>query len=244
MLYYIIIALQIYCAYHAYTTKNNMYWYFVIFFAPGLGSLIYLITQVFTKRDVAVVQKEVVSIINPTKKVKDLEKKVAFADTFQNRLDLADAYLEIKDFENAIRYYNEALKGHHGSDFYGNTKLLEAYYNTNDYNKVIATAILIENHPDFEKSKSQLYYGLAIAETGDTNKAAQVLNKINKRYSNYPERLLLATFLKDHGKIEEATELVEELLNEGANLTKPNQRKYRTTFLEIKKLKKELQTNS
>ena len=83
MWYYLIIGLQLYCAYHAYTTQNKMYWYLVIFFAPGIGSAIYLITQVFTKRDADKVQKEITAVINPKKKVKDLEKSVNFSDTFK-----------------------------------------------------------------------------------------------------------------------------------------------------------------
>ena len=240
MLYYLIIGLQLYCAYHAYTTRNRIYWYLVIFLAPLLGSVIYLITQVFTKRDVEKVQQEITSVINPTAKVKDLEAKVVFSDTFQNRLDLADAYFEIKDYGNAIHHYKEALSGSHSQDYYGNQQLLKAYYYFDEYQEVITIAQVIKDKSDFSSSKAQFLYGLSLSKVGRDEEAEVILKKVDQRYSNYEERLTLAKFLRDNNKEEEAKELLSELLSEGAHMTKPNRRTYRNTFIEIQKLYSEL----
>lgn len=240
MIYYLIIGLQLYCAYHAYTTRNKLYWYLIIFLAPVLGSVIYLVTQVFTKKDVEKVQKELTAVINPTAKIKDLEAKVAFADTYQNRLDLADAYLEISDFGNAITHYKEALSGGHSKDYYGHEQLVKAYFGFDEYAEVITTAQIIKDKPDFSSSKAQFLYGLSLSKVGDHDEAEKILKKVDKRYSNYEERLILAQFLKDNNKEEEAKELVGELLTEGAYMTKPNKQKYKTTFIDIQKLNDEL----
>lgn len=240
MLYYLIIGLQLYCAYHAYTTRNRIYWYLVIFLAPLLGSVIYLITQVFTKRDVEKVQQEITSVINPTAKVKDLEAKVAFSDTFQNRLDLADAYFEIKDYGNAIHQYKEALTGSHSQDYYGNEQLVKAYYHFEEYQEVITATQVIKDKPDFSSSKAQFLYGLSLSKVGRDEEAEVILKKIDQRYSNYEERLILAQFLRDNNKEDEAKELLSELLSEGAHMTKPNRRIYKATFVEIQKLYNEL----
>lgn len=240
MLYYLVIGIQIYCLYHAYTTRNKLYWYFIILFAPGLGSVIYLITQVFTQKDVAIVQKEITAVINPTKKVKDLEAKVAFADTFQNRVDLADAYSELNDFENAITYYKKALSGSHNQDYYATSQLAKAYYHTEAYEDVITTVQVIKDTSDFEASKAQFLYGLSLSKLKRDDEAEGILKKIDQRYSNYEERLILARFYKDNNKLEEAKELLEELGNEGNYMTKPNKRLHRATFVEIHKLYEEL----
>ncbi len=240
MLYYLVIGIQIYCLYHAYTTRNKLYWYFIILFAPGLGSVIYLITQVFTQKDVAIVQKEITAVINPTKKVKDLEAKVAFSDTYQNRLDLADAYTEINDLENAIKNYKEALTGSHSEDYYGTAQLLKAYYYTQAYEEAINTAQVIKDKPEFETSKAQFLYGLSLSKMERDQEAEVILKKIDQRYSNYEERLILARFYKDNNKLEEAKELLEELGTEGNYMTKPNKRLHKATFVEIHKLYDEL----
>ncbi len=242
MIYYLLIALQLYCAYHVYSTKNNAYWYLAIILAPGIGSAIYLVTQVFTKRDVDKVQQEVTAAINPTKKVQNLEKKVAFSDTFQNRLDLADAYMELNDFANAVSHYETALSGSHRDDFYGNAQLMQALFSSEKYAETVAVAKKIEAHKEFEKSRGNFLYGQALFKLGETDKAEEILRKIDRRYSNYEERLVLVKFLEDHGKRADAVELLDNLVEEGNNLTKPNQKRFGKTFLEIRRLHKELQS--
>ncbi len=240
MLYYLLIGLQIYCLYHAYTTRNKIYWYFIILLAPGLGSAIYLITQVFTQRDAEIVQKEITAVINPTKKVKDLEAKVAFSDTFQNRVDLADAYSELKEYSQAIIMYKEALSGSHSNDYYATSQLLTAYYQAGAYEDVVTTAQIIKDKADFETSKAQFLYGLSLSKLKRDDDAEAVLKKIDVRYSNYEERMILAKFYKENHKLPEAKELLEELVSEGNYMTKPNKRLYKATFVEIQKLHNEL----
>lgn len=235
MLYYIIIGLQIYCAYHAYTTKNNFYWYLVIFLAPGLGSLIYLITQVFTKKDADKVHQELTTVLNPTKKIRDLEKKVDFSDTFKNRVDLADAHFDNNDFQNAINHYSIALNGSHKLDFHANSQMLKSYYEVSDFEKTAAIADQIKTKPEFEKSNTQFIYGLSLSKLGHIAEAEDILKKIDQRYSNYAERLILAQFLQENGKTSESKEILTEMLSEKEYMTKPNRRLHNRTFLEISK---------
>ena len=110
MPYYLILILQGYCIYHAYKNGSAYYWYFLIMFLPVVGCVIYLVTQVYNRRDAEKIQEELVAVINPTKKIKDLEKRLQFSETYQNRVNLADALLDIKDYKNAITHYQEALK--------------------------------------------------------------------------------------------------------------------------------------
>ena len=109
MYFYLIVALQAYCIYHAYKNRKPYYWYFLILFIPLLGSLIYIITQVYNKTDADKIQNEVTSIINPTKKIKDLEQQIEFVDTYTNRIALADAYYQNCDLPNAVVNYKKTL---------------------------------------------------------------------------------------------------------------------------------------
>lgn len=104
------IALQVFCMYHVYKNKSNYYWYFVLFFIPLIGSIIYLFTNVFNRKDITVIAQEITTVINPTRKIKALEKELDFSNTFQNKINLADVHLENKDFENAIIFYEKALE--------------------------------------------------------------------------------------------------------------------------------------
>lgn len=234
MYYYLIIGLQIYCVYHAYKNRNDYYWYFIIFFIPLIGCIIYLLTQVVNKREVANITEEITTIINPTKKIKDLEQELNFSNTFQNRINLADAYKEIKDYKNAIFNYEEALKSNFKNDPFTLNKLIKCYFEIKDFDKVIETASKINLDKDFKESV--YYYGLALEEKGVLDKAEIQLKKVDLRYSNYDERIELANFLIRRDKKTEAKEVLEEILLEVKSMTKQNARKYRYIVAEVEKL--------
>lgn len=220
--------------------RNPYYWVFLILFLPVVGCIIYLITQVFSKRDAEKITSEITNIINPTKKIRDLEKRLAFSETYQNRLNLADAYLEIKDFNKAIPHYLEALEDASQNNFYATTQLIEAYFNKDDDENVIKYVEKIKDNPEFKKSRTQFLYGLALERIGNIEEAEDNLTQIDIRYSFYEERLILAKFLLGIKKEDAALEILNEIYRESQNMTKPNKLLYQTTILEVEKLLKEI----
>lgn len=240
MYYYLIIALQAYCIYHLFKNRNPYYWLFVILFLPLIGCAIYLITQVYNKRDANKIQENIVSIINPTKRIKDLEKKLQFSETYQNRVNLADAYLENKDYKSAIPHYLDALHDNLQNDSYAIKQLIACYYNVEDFNNVILYAEKIKDSSEFLKSRSQFFYGLALEKLGKLEEAETNLKQIDIRYSFYEERFILAKFLLNRNKTDEAKAILDDIYIESQNMTKQNQRIYRNTIVEVEKLKTSL----
>ncbi|TSE03970.1 hypothetical protein [Aquimarina algiphila] len=234
MQYFLIIALQGFCVYHAIKNKSNYYWFFVIMLLPVLGGIIYLFTQVFNKKDLDVVQNEIFSVVNPTKKIKDLQKQLDFADTFQNRVNLADALLEAGDYTYAIQEYETAHSTNNDAGVL--KKLIEGYYQIKNYEKIISNAEKITDRSDFKGSRSQFLYGLALEECQQSEKAEEHLRQIDQRYSNYQERYTLAQFLLEKGKTEDAKEILFEILTEAQHMSKPNRNRYRIVVDDVKKL--------
>ena len=240
MHYYLIIALKIFCIYHIYKNHKPYYWFFVVIFLPIIGGLFYIITQVLSGRDVDKIQNELTTIINPTKKVRDLEHKIQFADTYQNRIDLADAYFEIKDYKNAIDNYEKSLEDKVQNSFHAIKQLIISYFQIEDYNKVLQYSDSIKTTSDFKGSSSQLCYGLALQELGRIEEAELQLKDIDRPYSNYNERLELAKFYLSHNKSEQGKLLLEEIYNESLHMTKMNRRLFRATIIEVERLLKSL----
>ncbi len=240
MYYYIIIAFQAYCLYHMYKNRNSYYWAFLIFFVPLIGCIIYLVTQVYSKQDAEKITNEIAHVINPTKKIKDLEKRLEFSESYQNQVNLADAYLEIKDYNNGITHYLESLEDQSQNNFYATKQLIEAYFNTEDFEKVIYHVDKIKDHPEFKKSRTQFLYGLALERLGKMEAAETNLRPIDVRYSFYEERLTLAKFLISINKNDDAKEILNDINTESSHMTKPNKRLYRATILEVEQLLKEL----
>jgi hypothetical protein len=240
MYYYLIIAIQAFCIYHLFKNRNDYYWILVIVFLPLIGCVIYLVTQVYNKRDVEKIHQDITTIINPTKKVKDLEKKLQFSETYQNRVNLADAFFEIKDFDNAINHYQMALKKTSLDDFHIASQLMVSFYQTDNFGKVIELAQNLQRQPDFKKSQAQFIYGMALARVGKVSEAEKQLEQLDLPYSNYNERLAYINFLIGHNKTEMAKTILDEVYNETQNMTKMNRQIYRTTIFEIEKLKQGL----
>ena len=236
MYYYLIVALQVYCIYHMYKNRNPFYWALLIIFLPLIGCAIYLITQVYNKQDAEKITSEITHIIHPTKRITDLEKRLQFSETYQNRVNLADAYLENKDYIKALPHYLEALKDSSQNDFYVASKLVEVYFLAEDYNNVVLYAEKIKDRMEFKKSRTQFIYGLAQEKLGHFESAESNLREIDIRYSFYEERLTLAKFLISREKVADAKEILEEVQNESQNMTKTNKRVYRATIQEVEKL--------
>ncbi|MCL7763642.1 tetratricopeptide repeat protein [Polaribacter sp. Z014] len=211
-----------------------MYWYFIIFFIPLIGCIIYLLTQVINKSDVTNITEEITTIINPTKKIKDLETALKFSNTFQNKINLADAYAQNKEYKKAIDTYEKALESNFKDDPYTLNKLITCYFNTQNFDKVIEYAQKIDLQKDFKETI--FFYGLALEQKGALEKAEIQLRKIDIRYSHYNERLELSKFLIRHHKKDAAKEVLTEVIAEITAMTNVNARKHRSILSEASKI--------
>lgn len=239
-LYSPVLILQIFCLYHAYKNGKDYFWYLIILIVPLIGAIMYLLTQVFNKEDIEKVTEEITAIIVPSKKVQDAEKRLAFSDTFQNRVGLADAHFENADYEKASIHYEAALKGDFQKDFYVMTQMISAMSQSENYEEVIRLADEIKDAYEFKNSKSQYIYGLALDKLGRIEEAEQNLKGIDQRYSNYQERLTLAEFYHRNNKRAKAIEILDEIISESEHMTPNNRKTYRQVITNVRKFREEL----
>lgn len=238
MHYYLIIAFKLFCLYHVYKNRKPYYWFYVIFFLPIIGAVFYFITQVLTSRGVDKIQGELTTIINPTKKIKDLEKRIQFSDTYTNRINLADAYFDLEDFNKAVINYNKTLEDELQDASHTRKQLISCYFKLKDYDSLIAQVENIKDKRDFIGSKQQFFYGIALIEKGKLEAAEKQLKEIDRPYSNYNERLELAKFYLENNKELEGKDLLNEIYTESQYMTKPNRRTFRSTIAEVERLLK------
>lgn len=238
--YYLVIALQLYCFYHVYKTGRPFYWYLLIFFLPLIGCVIYLITQVLNKRDAQSIQSNVTDIINPTRKIKGLQNRLEFSDSFENRINLADAYFESGDFQNAISQYEITLQDKVQNDLYARQQLIACFIQVQDYDAVIKHSEYLLDNPEFYGTLSEFYYGFALYKEGRIDEAEEYLASIDKPYSNYEARLELAKFYLETDQESKGKELLLEISAEADYMTKPNRKLYRATIQEVERLVKSL----
>lgn len=234
MYFYFIIALQGYCIYHCYTHRNEYYWILGIIFLPLLGCLVYLFMKVFRKSDVEKVQDNIVSVINPSKKINDLEKKLKFSESFKNRVALADAYLGAEMHDKAIEYYESSLKDMFKNDYYVISKLVEAYYFSSEFDKAITYVDQIKTNSKFKKSRAMFLYGLALEKTNKIDDAEVQLSQFDAPFSRYQERLVLGQFYVRNNKSEEAKMVLQDMVDEAERMSKQNYRTQKTLIVKAR----------
>jgi hypothetical protein len=119
-------------------------------------------------------------------------------------------------------------------------QLIRAYQAQGETDWIIQEAESIKEHPEFLKSPVVLYYALALDAKGDSEAAQPYFESIDKRYSNYAERVQLARHYIDKAEEEKALAILDEVLAEAATMGKDSRRQHRIAIGEAQKLRQSI----
>ena len=78
----IVVIIQGYCLYHAYTNRVYQRWFWFIIIFPLLGSVVYLYHHFYSKRNTAVLSEGLKGIVNSNYEVEKMEKELKLTDSF------------------------------------------------------------------------------------------------------------------------------------------------------------------
>ncbi|CAN5431619.1 tetratricopeptide repeat protein [soil metagenome] len=240
--YYISIVLQAVCAIHCIRKGNQQKWIWIIIFLPLAGCLIYLFSEVFTKRDIQQVQSNVGAVFNPSGKIKTLQENLRFADTFNNRIVLGDAYLDAGQFNKAIDLYEQSLYGNFTDNEHANMQLINAYYHMQRYGDIINIAKKICHLAQFKLSRAHMYYAISLGYTGNNEMAEREFNLMKGRFSNYECRYHFGQYLLRTERYEDSYKIFRDMLSETTHLTSKEKRENRSWFDKSKEAMKTIET--
>ena len=218
--YYLILILQGICVFHSIRRGNQSKWIWLIVFLPLFGSIAYIFTEIIKKQHVSKIQKDVVTIVNPGGKLKELEKTFQFSDTFTNRVALADAYLAINQFDKAISLYEPALQGVFNDNEHVVKQLITAYYQVGRFEDINRIAPRIRKSVNFSKSHSNLLFAKALDKAGQLQLAEDEYRAMNHRYANYEARYEYGEFLLRHKRPEDAAFQFKDIIDEGEHMNR------------------------
>src|SRR5688572_26679205 len=111
-----IVLLQAFCVYHAYRNRAEQRWFWFILLLPFVGSMVYLFYHFYNRQNINTLAETVKGVVNSNYKIEQFEKAHRFADTLTNRLNLAEAYVQIGRHDEAIGLYRESLVGFMSDD--------------------------------------------------------------------------------------------------------------------------------
>jgi hypothetical protein len=114
------VVLALLCAIHAIRTRQQMYWLFILFAFPLLGSVVYLfgvyLPNSRLERGALKAVSAAVKAIDPTREVREARTAFEDAPTAQNQMRLAAALLEVGEAQEAARQYESCLRGPFAAD--------------------------------------------------------------------------------------------------------------------------------
>lgn len=226
-LYTPVFILQAVTLYLAYRNNAEQRWYWFIIFFPGLGSLLYLFDQYYSQRNISSLTETVKEVVNSNYKTEQLEKAQRFSDNTINRLNLADAYMEIGRYAEAINLYQSTLTGFMEDDPVVRMKLLGALFMAKSYDEVIMLGEKLESEKTFKNAEPRISYAWALHYQGKPEAAEKVFQDMNKPFTNFKHRVEYCAFLSESSRKEEANVLLEELLEEFENMRGPELKLHR-----------------
>lgn len=232
--YFITIALQAICVIHCLRKGNQTNWIWLIVFLPFIGCLIYLFTEIFTRRDVQKMQSGMGAMLNPTGSIKKLERELHFTDTFTNRISLADAYLAGGQTTKAIELYEKSLTGTFSENEHILYQLTIAYFQNNRFEDAVVTAKKIYGRPQFARSKAHILYAIALSYTNNKEAAEKEFKTMQGRFANFEARYQYGLFLQRNNQAAEAKQLFNQIIEEGTQLSS-RERNYNRDWFRLAK---------
>lgn len=234
--YPIVIVLQGFCIYHAYKNNNLQKWFFIIFFLPLIGSLIYLYVHFYNRKNIDDFSEGVKSVLNTNYQIEKLEKELKVADTTTNRVKLADEYLHVGRVEEAVDLYKSSMNGISEDDPELLMKLIKAGFLIKDHQTVIRCGDKIKSDFAFKNSEERVAYAWSLYYLDRKEEADLHFKDMDARFANHKHRLEYSKFMMAIERPKAAKDLLGELLDEFDQMDGREKKLKRTTWKEVKKL--------
>lgn len=114
------VIVAIYFAVHAVRHQQNIYWLFMLFAFPMLGSLVYFfavyLPSLRQSRGAYVATRAIAQFVDPNRAVRESRAQFDRAPTVASRMRLGAALLEAGNAEEAIEHYQAAAAGPFADD--------------------------------------------------------------------------------------------------------------------------------
>lgn len=220
---HVIVAL--FFAIHAIRNRKELFWLFILFAFPLLGSIAYFFAVYLPESRIQdSLRKTVVTAsrtLDPGRTLREAKQAYELTPTAQNRMQLADALLETGDVAQAAELYEACMQGPFAQDpeiRYGvaRTRLLN--------NQAPAALELLlalrKEEPNFRVEQMTLLIAKAYAEMGQTEQARQAFSEATNRSGSLECQVEYAIWALNNGDRQTAQNLYEQIEKSKRNWNK------------------------
>lgn len=205
------LAIQVFFAVHAVKNGKDRYWIYIIVFLPGIGSLIYFLTEYLPDLQ-SDLKKQ--GVKKKRMKIGYLKDQVELVPSVKNRKLLAEAYLNKGYFDKALALYNDCLEGIHENDPAILEGICLAHLLKGDLKKARDNLIGLKNtrEQDLVGDEFDLLLARIYEELGETDRALKEYSGLVDLFSGEEARCRYALLLKKTGEISKADRYFKEIL--------------------------------
>ncbi len=228
-----ILILQALCLYHAYQKRAEQRWYWFILLFPVIGCILYIFHHYGNRSNLERVAEGVKVVVNSNYKIEQLEKQLRHSDTAATRIQLADAYVDVKRIDDAVGLYLQTLTGFMADDPVVRMKLLRAYYLKDDYTSAVSYGNLLADDKSFQQAEERIAYAWSLFHTGQTDEADRVFTSMDRTFTNYVHRLEYCRFLEKTERTEDLDLKLRELFDEFDTMKSNERRMYKGVFARL-----------
>ncbi|MFT5147553.1 MAG: hypothetical protein ACI81Y_000299 [Glaciecola sp.] len=219
-----ILLLQGFCLYHAYQSKVEQKWFFIIGFIPLIGCLIYLYNHFYSRRNITDLKEGMKEVVNTNYEIVKLENDLAFANSITNNTRLADKYLEMGRFKDAAKHYEICVnRFDDDDDDHILMKLVETHYSDKNYTEAVKFGERISQYTDFEDAEERICLAWSYFHTGNSAKADEHFKAMDSTLTNYIHRIQYSYYLDKTNRKKEALQKLN-LMSEEYNQMNPHEK--------------------
>jgi hypothetical protein len=187
------------CAIHVVRTRQQMYWLFILFAFPLLGSAVYFFAVFLPnsrlERGAIRAMTAAAKAIDPTREVREAQAAFDDAPTAQNQMRLAAALLEIGEAEQAARQYEACMKGPFASDLEIRFGAAKAFAQCQRYSVAHAYLQGIRTErPDYRPEGVTLLIARCLAGMGRAQEARAEFESAVSRFGTFESKAEYAIF--------------------------------------------------
>lgn len=210
------VLVQIFCAYHVVSTGRDKYWLFIIIIAPGIGSAIYIITQVLPdagqSRTANNLKKGAVKVLDPQRELREAHHAFDMVESTDNRLRLADALIALEKWDEAEPHLHSSLFGAHQYDPHILMRLAKVKLEQGMPDVTVEILDTLQEHnKDFHSQEGHLLYSRGLAESGQIEKALESYSGLIGYATGEEARVRYGLLLQASGRADEATHVFDEV---------------------------------
>jgi hypothetical protein len=210
------VVIAIFFAVHVIRSGQQLFWLFILFSFPLLGSIVYFVAIYMPSSNLDRGAKKLVSAaaksLDPNRELRDARAAFEYTPTAQNQMRLASALLEAGSADEAARVYQQCLSGPFASDLEIRYGAAQAFLAAGRAATALEHLALIRRtNATFRPEKISLLTAQALAASGRNDDAGAEYESALARSNSFEIRTEYAIWAATSGRAELAQRLQQEV---------------------------------